>query len=99
MGNNQKSNSNAILWILLIVVVVASLVVGTKNGALEGADGLAEEAITNYEPWFEPFWEPPSGEIESGIFALQAAIGGIVIGYYIGKKKNAKTTTESFKDQ
>lgn len=99
MENNQKKSSNIVLWILLVVVLVVSLVVGTKNGALEGADSLASEAVTNYEPWFEPFWEPPSGEIESGIFALQAAIGGIVIGYYIGKKKNAKTTAESFKNK
>lgn len=96
---NKKSSSNGILWILLLAVVLVSLVIGTRNGALEGADGVAEDAIINYEPWFEPLWEPPSGEIESGIFALQAAIGGVVIGYFIGKKKNAKTTAKSIKDQ
>lgn len=95
----MKKNNNALLVVLLLVVVVVSLVIGTKNGALEGADSLATEEITNYEPWFEPFWEPPSGEIESGIFALQAAIGGVVLGYFIGKKKNASTTSESFKDK
>ena len=35
-------------------------------------------------------WEPPSGEIESLLFALQAAIGAGFIGYYVGKKQNAK---------
>lgn len=95
----MKKNNNTILVILLLVVVVVSLVIGTRNGALEGADDLATEEITNYEPWFEPFWEPPSGEIESGIFALQAAIGGVVLGYFIGKKKNAATTAESVKDK
>ena len=29
-------------------------------------------------------WEPPSGEIESLLFALQAAIGAGFIGYFIG---------------
>jgi|GEM_PF-6127702 ABC-type cobalt transport system, periplasmic component len=28
--------------------------------------------------------EPPSGEIESLLFALQAAIGAIIIGYILG---------------
>ncbi len=94
----MKKN-NIILGILLLAVLVISLVVGTKNGPLEGSDSIATEEITNYKPWFEPIWEPPSGEIESGIFALQAAIGGVVLGYYIGKKKNAKTTSESIKDK
>lgn len=90
-------NNNLILTVLLLVVVVVSLVIGTGKGEMEGADGMAEVALeeADYEPWFEPFWEPPSGEIESGIFALQAAIGGIVLGYFIGKKKNAATTAES----
>ena len=51
-----------------------------------GADGAAAELIesSGYEPWIDPFWEPPSGEIESLLFALQAAIGAIVIGYIFG---------------
>ena len=36
-------------------------------------------------------WEPPSGEIESCLFALQAAIGGVMVGwvfgYWQGQKK------------
>lgn len=94
-------NKNGILIVLLLVVVIFSLIVGSRNGELEGADGLAEVELekTDYEPWFEPFWEPPSGEIESGIFALQAAIGGVVLGYFVGKKKNAKTTTDSIENK
>jgi len=56
-----------------------------------GADEKAEEAITkidpNYEPWFSPIWEPPSGEIESLLFSLQAAIGALIIGYVLGYYK------------
>jgi cobalt/nickel transport protein len=37
-----------------------------------------------------PQWEPPSGEIEACLFALQAAVGGILVGgvfgYWIGQK-------------
>ncbi len=58
-----------------------------------GADGqagdLAAEKKPEYEPWYSTFWEPPSGEVESGLFALQAAIGAglvcYVIGYYRGR--------------
>ncbi|MDD1660298.1 MAG: cobalt transport protein CbiN [Methanomicrobiales archaeon] len=34
-----------------------------------------------------PQWEPPSGEIESALFALQAAGGGLVAGYIFGRWK------------
>lgn len=53
-----------------------------------GADGQAEQVIgslaPHYRPWFSPVWEPPSGEIESLLFALQAALGSGFIGYYVG---------------
>ena len=57
-----------------------------------GADNNAADLIeaSGYEPWVEPFWEPPSGEIESLLFALQAAIGAIVIGYIFGYWRGGK---------
>ena len=56
------------------------------DGYFGGADDAAGEAIeeTGFEPWFSSIWEPPSGEIESLLFALQAAIGAIIIGYFFG---------------
>ncbi len=59
---------------------------GEDQGYFGGADGAAGEAVeeTGYQPWFSSIWEPPSGEIESLLFALQAAIGAIIIGYVFG---------------
>ncbi|MDK2789702.1 MAG: cobalt/nickel transport protein [Methanothermococcus sp.] len=79
----------------VIILTIAPLVMysglGEDEGYFGGADGAAEDAITelnpNYEPWFSPIWEPPSGEIESLLFALQAAIGAIIIGYFAGYNK------------
>ncbi|HID47164.1 MAG TPA: energy-coupling factor ABC transporter substrate-binding protein [Methanothermococcus okinawensis] len=85
-----------ILMILgVIILIIIPLLIyagkGEEEGYFGGADGEAEEAIIemnpNYEPWFSPVWEPPSGEIESFLFALQAAIGAIIIGYFIGYNK------------
>jgi len=46
----------------------------------------------NFQPLI-PQWEPSSGEIESCLFALQAAAGGILVGsvfgYWVGLKKKA----------
>ena len=53
-----------------------------------GADDQAKDAIMEiapaYEPWFEPLIEPASGEIASLLFALQAALGAGVLGWWLG---------------
>jgi cobalt/nickel transport protein len=54
-----------------------------------GSDDQAEGVISDitggsYQPWFHSIWEPPSGEIESLLFSLQAAIGSLIIGYFLG---------------
>ncbi|MGP8320800.1 MAG: energy-coupling factor ABC transporter substrate-binding protein [Methanosarcinaceae archaeon] len=67
----------------------------TTDAEYGGADGEAEGVITeltggNYEPIAEPLWEPPSGEIESLLFALQTAFGALIIGYFFGYNKCKK---------
>lgn len=68
---------------------------GEDEEAWGGADGAAADYIEEqgYEPWADPFWEPPGAEIESLLFALQAAIGAFVIGYVFGFWRGAKTTS------
>ncbi|MDI9644555.1 MAG: energy-coupling factor ABC transporter substrate-binding protein [Candidatus Verstraetearchaeota archaeon] len=75
--------------IAITVVIFALPLLLFPNANFEGADGAAEEELTSqgYEPWFSPVWEPPSGEIESLLFALQAAIGALIIGYFLGYEK------------
>ena len=87
---------------LCIVIIIASLIIG-RNGEFGGADGQIQAVIgdvdSSYEPWVKSFWTPPSGEIESLLFALQAAIGAGFIGYYIGRKQNVQTDKHIIKKQ
>ncbi|CDH43566.1 MAG: energy-coupling factor ABC transporter substrate-binding protein [Candidatus Competibacteraceae bacterium] len=84
---------NLSLIAVAVVLVVVSLVVGSRREGAEfaGADGQAMAAATalhpDYQPWFKPVWEPPSGEVASLLFALQAALGAGVLGYYLGFKR------------
>ncbi|MBD2019994.1 energy-coupling factor ABC transporter substrate-binding protein [Leptolyngbya sp. FACHB-36] len=82
----HSSKQNWLLAIAVIALAVVPLVV--VRGEFSGADAQAEEAIKelnpSYEPWFNHFFEPPSGEVESLLFASQAALGAGVIGYVIG---------------
>ena len=61
---------------------------GIKTELFKGSDDQASATIQtlapNYKPWFTSLYTPPSTEIESLLFALQAAIGAGFIGYYIG---------------
>jgi len=56
--------------------------------AFGGSDDQACAAISTiapgYKRWFSPLWEPPSGEIESLIFGLQAAAGAGTLCYALG---------------
>lgn len=84
------------LLIVCLLIVLGSYAVGSmRGGKFGGADDKIQSTITevnkDYKPWFKSLWAPPSTEIESLLFALQAAIGAGVIGYYIGVKKGAKT--------
>ena len=78
-----------LILVLLVVLIAAVPLWLCKDAEFGGADGLAEELIVethpDYEPWFSPLFEPASGEIESLLFALQAALGAGVIGFILGR--------------
>lgn len=94
--NTNKSGGKMTTLLLIGAVIVLAIIPLFLHPESEfgGADGQAEEVIAeinpNVEPWFEPFWEPPGGETESLLFALQAALGAGVVGYYLGLKRGER---------
>ena len=56
----------------------------TFTGTDDKAKDLVVSMAPSYKPWAKPLMEPPSGEISSLLFALQAALGAGFIGYYLG---------------
>lgn len=100
MSKTTKNNLILIIIAILLVVLPLTINPGAEYG---GADGHAEEAITEiqpeYEPWFTSFYEPPSGEIESLLFSVQAAFGAGIIGYILGNIKGKKTGKEEIKKE
>ena len=92
----KTSKINLILLALALVIVLVPLVF-MGDSEFEGADDQAGDIIgeinPDYEPWAEPLWEPPSGEIESLLFSVQVAIGAGIFGYIMGifreRRKNA----------
>lgn len=97
--------TSIIILCLVAIIAIIPLVMyngmGEDQGFFGGADGAAGEVIeeTGYQPWFSSFWEPPSGEIESLLFALQAAIGAIIIGYVLGYYKGQSKERKRIEDE
>lgn len=89
--------------ILVIAIIVFCLIfiytgTSTTDSDFVGTDDLAAQKIsessgTTNGPVIPliPQWIPPGPEIESTLFALQAAIGGVIVGgvfgYWQGQKK------------
>ena len=94
----KTSKMNLILLLMVLAIILVPLVFkgDAEYGGADGEAGdLALEINPNYEPWAQPLWEPPSGEIESLLFSVQVAIGGIAIGYVLGYLKGrSKVATD-----
>ncbi|MHC5857323.1 energy-coupling factor ABC transporter substrate-binding protein [Nostoc sp.] len=90
MNQSKKGLSNWLLVVAVLALAVAPLIF-VHGGEFAGSDDKAEKAITEiqpgYKPWFKSFFEPASDEIESLLFASQAALGAGVVGFAIGLYK------------
>lgn len=100
--NTPSQNTPTALYLLSAIAVVVLIVLPflvVSEGEFAGADEAGSEAVASiapdYDPtWIQNIWEPPSGETESMLFALQAAVGGILIGYFFGYKRGQKRMVE-----
>ena len=84
----MTKNLLLVLGFLFLMVIPFLMPHTNGQGIFVGSDGQAEKVIAeshaNYTPWFKPLWKPPSSEIESLLFGLQAAVGAGLLGYCLG---------------
>ena len=84
-----KKKWPVVVLLLALCLVIAIVPLATiSDSEFGGADGEAEALITeidpDYEPWATSVIELPGAETESLLFCVQAALGGIVLGYGFG---------------
>jgi len=96
---NKKWQNILMLFAVIALAVYPLLTVSAPETGPEGetaeifvgtdsqAEGVIQQLAPDYQPWAVPLMEPPSGEIESLLFALQAVLGAGFIGYYVGVRR------------
>ena len=93
----MKKYQNLLMLAAVVLLVILPLMIVEKPESepgqkeveiFKGADDQAKDLVGNiqpdYKPWFEPLLQPPSDEIASLLFALQAALGAGFLGYWLG---------------
>jgi len=75
-----------IMLLIIIALIAYPLIFESKAVSAPSSDdqGPAWILSTGYIPWVHPIWTPPNSDIESGLFAMQACIGGAILGYFCG---------------
>lgn len=65
---------------------------GSDNVGSDKISELTGKPVESFKPLI-PQYEPPSGEIEATLFALQCAFGalvlGLIFGYWMGQRKTS----------
>jgi cobalt/nickel transport protein len=82
---SRRTNYLLMLGVVLLVIIPLVFVNGKFNGSDDAGSNAIAASVPGFKPWFHPLWTPPSSEIESLLFAVQAAFGAGIIGYVLGR--------------
>lgn len=93
----MKRRTWYVIGFALVIGICASAFIISPNGSFSGSDDQGPQKILqidpNYVVWFHNLWTPPP-ETESLLFAVQAAIGAAIIGFFIGNERGKRVALQ-----
>jgi cobalt/nickel transport protein len=99
----RRSFVTALLVLGVVALFALPLALDGGRSEYTGTDSQAtamiEQTDPGYAPWFSSVFAPTSASVESGLFAVQAALGAGVLGYVLGRLRGGRTVRDETEHQ
>ena len=93
---NRRALVNVLIVLAVVALFAVPLLLDGGTSEYGGTDAAVTEELEagGYTPWFDSLFSP-AGEVESGLCALQAAIGGGALGYVLGRLRGRRLAQDA----
>ena len=95
---SRRTLVTGLLVLGIVALFAVPLLIDGGTAEYTGTDSQATATVAEqepgYRPWFESVFSPSSPSVESGLFALQAALGGGALGYVLGRLRGRRAARE-----